>query len=470
MSSSQAQTFTSLPISRKVSRALSEMLLSKDFAFYLVTDFLLSFCAFSFVAQWNPRVWMQTEREIWMSALIYSVSFSLFAMGAGLFEREHRFHPKAFIRATMVAAALALLATQFVIYVAFFSTVGRYLLIFGSLGALGSIILYHWLLSLLLNKYPYRFVVIGESSAISQGLKGLGNQTKEKWLNYLHLNELEVWFRNQLVLSPDELVEKLQQSRVIDVVMTAQAGKDPKATEFAIAAMQIGCRVIDEVGFYSEVFESFPSQILTQNWFVFAGMDTRNQWSGFLKRVFDFSFGLFCLILFAPALLLIAVAIKLTSPGPVLFLQQRQGRYRKPFQIVKFRTMHSDIQGDHPPSTRSRDPRVTPVGRCLRPLHLDELPQIWNIIKGEMSFVGPRPEVYSFTQEIVQKVPIYEFRCLVRPGLTGLSQVKVGYTLDNVEETFTKLAYDLYYVKNHSLVMDLSIMLRTAFVLTRRVH
>jgi exopolysaccharide biosynthesis polyprenyl glycosylphosphotransferase len=467
---SHAEATLALPFSRKLSRTLSELLLSKDFGFYLCTDFLVSFWAFYSIAQWNPRVWMQTAHEIQVAAFLYSISFCVIAVGAGLFEREHRFHPKAFIRAACVSGFLALLMTQFVIYLAFFSTVGRYMLVFGSLGAVASVLFYHWVLSLLLNKYPYRFVVIGEKSAISEGLKNLGRGGQKQWLNYLHVGELETWFRSQSSFTTQALAEALHASRVTDVVMTEEAGKDPKATEFAIAAMQVGCRVIDEVAFYSEVHEAFPSQILSQNWFVFAGIDTRNQWGSFLKRVFDFTFGIFCLVLFSPLLVAIALAVKFTSPGPVLFFQQRQGRYRKPFQIVKFRTMRVDVEGSNPPSTRAKDPRVTFLGKLLRPLHFDELPQIWNIIKGEMSFVGPRPEVYSFTQEIVQKVPIYEFRCLVRPGLTGLSQIKVGYTLDNVEDTFSKLAYDLYYVKNYSLVMDLLIMLRTAFVLTRKVH
>ena len=459
----------SMPLSRKVSRVLSELLLSKDLRFYIFTDFIVSFMAFSLVAGWNPRVWMQTPSEIWISSLIFSLSFTVIALGSGLFEREHRFYPKSFIRSTVISCALALLTTLFVIYFGFFWKIGRFLLVFGSVGALVGVLLYHWALSLVLNKYPYRFVVIGESSPITQGLRGLGKRAK-KWMNYLHLTELEEWFSKNKELTPEELAHKIQESRVIDVVMTDQAAKDPRATQFAIAAMQVGCRVIDEVGFYSEIHEAFPSQILSESWFVFAGIDTRQNWSNFFKRIFDLSFGIVCLIALSPLLLGIALIVWVSSPGPILFIQERQGRYRKPFKILKFRTMRLDVNGANPPSTRANDPRVTWIGRVIRPLHFDELPQIWNIIKGDMSFVGPRPEVYSFTQEIIREVPIYEFRCLVRPGLTGLSQIRVGYTLDNVEATFTKLAYDLYYVKNHSFVMDILIILRTAFVLTKRVH
>ncbi|MCM0605512.1 MAG: exopolysaccharide biosynthesis polyprenyl glycosylphosphotransferase [Xanthomonadaceae bacterium] len=459
-----------MPISRKISRVLSELLLSKDLRFYFVSDFAVSFMAFSLVAGWNPRVWMQTSAEIWISSLVFSLSFTGIALGTGLFEREHRFYAKSFIRSIAISCVLALISTLFVIYFALFWKIGRFLLVFGSIGALVGVLLYHWVLSLVLNKYPYRFVVIGEASPITQGLRGLGKRAK-KWMNYLHLNELQEWFFANKNLSADQLAHKIQESRVIDVVMTDQAAKDPRATEFAIAAMQVGCRVIDEVGFYSEIHEAFPSQILSQNWFVFAGIDTRQNWSNFFKRIFDLSFASVCLVVLSPLLLILAFIVMVSSPGPVLFIQERQGRYRKPFKILKFRTMKLDVNGsENPPSTRANDPRVTWIGRLMRPLHLDELPQIWNILRGEMSFVGPRPEVYSFTQEIIREVPIYEFRCLVRPGLTGLSQIRVGYTLDNVEATFTKLAYDLYYVKNHSFVMDILIILRTAFVLTKKVH
>jgi lipopolysaccharide/colanic/teichoic acid biosynthesis glycosyltransferase len=173
------------------------------------------------------------------------------------------------------------------------------------------------------------------------------------------------------------------------------------------------------------------------------------------------------LVLMSPILVAVALAVRLESKGPVLFVQERQGRFNRPFRIFKFRTMYHEPHSTGQPVTRVGDPRVTPVGRVLRRLHLDELPQLLNILRGEMSLVGPRPEALEIARRMHAELPLYELRYLVRPGLTGHAQVKQGYAVDTVLDTQAKLAYDLYYLCNYSLRLDLQILLRTLFFLTR---
>lgn len=187
----------------------------------------------------------------------------------------------------------------------------------------------------------------------------------------------------------------------------------------------------------------------------------------FSKRLFDI---IFASLLFPIVLLLtvvISIFIKLDSEGPVFFTQERVGQMGKIYKIIKFRTMYKDAELDGPKFTEEDDPRITPVGRILRRLHLDELPQVWNILKGEMSFIGPRPEQARLAREFEKEIPFYSYRHLVKPGLTGWAQINQGYA-SGVMETVEKLEYDLYYIKNLSLWLDIVIVIKTVKILITR--
>ena len=181
------------------------------------------------------------------------------------------------------------------------------------------------------------------------------------------------------------------------------------------------------------------------------------------KRVLDLVVALGSLPVTLPILLVAALALRVTMGSPVLFFQDRVGLGGRPFRMVKLRTMHAQAE-DAGTATRSDDDRITPLGRFLRRTRIDELPQIWHILTGEMSLIGPRPEWSLLAEEYERQVPAYAFRQIVRPGLTGWAQVNSGYA-GNVEEMRVKLGYDLYYLKNFSLGLDLQVLVRTAWVL-----
>ena len=188
-----------------------------------------------------------------------------------------------------------------------------------------------------------------------------------------------------------------------------------------------------------------------------------------VKRAFDLLCALILLVPGLPVMLLAALAIKLDSRGPVFYRQQRTGFNGEPFDVVKFRSMHCDAEKDGQPRWASADDdRVTRVGRIIRKLRIDELPQVINVLRGEMSLVGPRPERPYFVEQLTQQVPYYAVRHSMKPGVTGWAQVRYHYG-DTVEDAKRKLEYDLYYVKNHSLFLDLVIILETiAVVVTAR--
>lgn len=188
------------------------------------------------------------------------------------------------------------------------------------------------------------------------------------------------------------------------------------------------------------------------------------EWEKKLKRLLDIFMSLLILIITFPACIIIAVAIKFDSKGPVFFTQDRCGQGGKTFTIIKFRSMFQDAEKlSGPVWSRKDDPRITKVGKIIRRIRMDEIPQMYNVFKGEMSFVGPRPERPFFIEKLADEIPYYKRRLKVRPGITGWAQVKHKYD-ETLEDVKIKLKYDLFYIENMSLRMDFKIILRTIYV------
>jgi lipopolysaccharide/colanic/teichoic acid biosynthesis glycosyltransferase len=183
-----------------------------------------------------------------------------------------------------------------------------------------------------------------------------------------------------------------------------------------------------------------------------------------VRRAVELAFTVLFLPLLLPVLAVVALLVRLDSPGSIFFLQTRIGRQGRPFRMIKFRTMYDGADG--PSFTKSSDPRITRVGRYLRPCRLDELPQLFNVLKGDMSWVGPRPEAASLEKGYVRDIEYFALRGIVRPGVTGWAQINQGYAHE-AGEMRSKLEYDLYYLKHCSLWLDLVIVLRTFAVVFR---
>ena len=187
----------------------------------------------------------------------------------------------------------------------------------------------------------------------------------------------------------------------------------------------------------------------------------------FLRQLLSIVAAAVLLLLFAPFFPLVALAVKLSSKGPIFFRQTRVGMGGRTFQVIKFRTMFTDAEKGGAKWATKNDPRVTKLGMILRKTRIDEIPQLWNVLRGDMGFVGPRPERPEFTAWLNEELPFYYLRNLIRPGLTGWAQVRYGYGA-TLEETKQKLEYDLYYIKHMSLGLDLLIMFETIKTILRR--
>jgi sugar transferase (PEP-CTERM system associated) len=223
----------------------------------------------------------------------------------------------------------------------------------------------------------------------------------------------------------------------------------------------------------ASVYEEYMGKIAVENlrpsWLIFSSGFRRSRFLASIKRVIDFVVSGVGLIVALPLMGLVAAAIKLTSSGPALYHQRRVGLLGRIFVVHKFRTMRTDAEADTGPvwAAKDGDVRVTPIGNWLRRTRLDELPQFWNVLKGEMSLVGPRPERPEFVESLTRDIPYYGQRHVVRPGVTGWAQVRYTYGA-STEDALQKLQYDLYYIKNWSLALDGFIIFDTIKTVIRR--
>jgi sugar transferase (PEP-CTERM system associated) len=221
-----------------------------------------------------------------------------------------------------------------------------------------------------------------------------------------------------------------------------------------------GINVEDWPTFYEKQTGKILVTNLRPSWLIFSDGFVKTDTTRIVKRAMDVGLAFIGLVLALPLMIVAACAIKLTSKGPVLFRQQRVGERGRVFVLKKFRSMSVDAEINGPVWAAARDPRVTRVGRLLRRTRLDELPQFWNVLAGDMSFVGPRPERPEFVATLQREIPFYMGRHSVRPGITGWAQVRHRYAA-SIEDSMEKLQYDLYYIKNLSPLLDLVILLST---------
>ncbi len=225
-----------------------------------------------------------------------------------------------------------------------------------------------------------------------------------------------------------------------------------------------GTKVYDLNTHFEKTLGQIRVDFLSASWLIFGDGFNQGAMRTAVKRVFDIVSATLLSLVSAPAMLIAALAIKLESRGPVFYRQERTGLIGETFSIVKFRSMRIDAEVDGKPQWASKnDSRVTRVGAVLRRLRIDELPQLFNVLRGDMSLVGPRPERPFFVEDLTQKIPFYALRHSVKPGVTGWAQVRYPYGA-TVEDSQEKLQYDLYYVKNHTLFLDLVVLIETVGV------
>ena len=237
---------------------------------------------------------------------------------------------------------------------------------------------------------------------------------------------------------------------------------NPKIVDKLLKNKLKGLQYYNYLEFYEMYENKLPVSHLSPKWFLEnTGFEIyHNNFNLKAKRILDIIFALLIGVCVIPIMIIAAIIIKLESKGPIFFIQERIGEGNKPFKIVKFRSMTTDAEKDGPKWATKNDNRVTKFGKFMRLTRVDELPQLWNVLKGEMSFVGPRPEREFFIKQLEKEIMYYNLRHTVKPGLTGWAQVMYPYGA-SVEDAYRKLQYDLYYIKNHDILFDMKILLKT---------
>lgn len=370
-----------------------------------------------------------------------------------------------------LSIAVAAVFVSFLNYVIFLFPIGRGILAIANLILLFSAFVWRGLCYQLF-KYlikPIRLIIVGARKAgqeIAQIIEQAGGDFEtvgfiEEDENEIKKSALE---KNIKILgTSDELLTLTEKHRINQIVLAFGEKDNPQLTKDILSARLKGIEVTDMPNMYQALKKRIPINYVNENWFLKEkGFEhSTNILVIKVKRLVDIIVSSIILLISLPLWPLSAILIKISSPGPVFYTQKRVGKNESLFSLYKFRSMIDKAEEDEAVWADENDKRITLVGKILRKLHLDELPQFWNVIKGEMSLVGPRPERPEFVEELKKEIPYYSLRHLMKPGITGWAQVNFPYA-SSLKDSREKMEYDLYYVYHMNLLFDVRILLRTA--------
>ena len=315
-----------------------------------------------------------------------------------------------------------------------------------------------------------KLCLVGMDKSMQYVLKSLRNMPFYRILGYCARQrdeEAEQRYNIQYLGTPDDLndiIKRTTNGTTPTIVFDNSTIENPGDRNLILRAIADSLAVDNVAAFYEKTFGKIPIGHTEDRWIIHStGFSVaRSHFLHYTQRLFDIVLSVIMLLLGSPLMLLAAIAIKLTSRGPVIYKQDRVGKNNVPFNIYKFRSMYTDAEKHSGAvwSGGSKDPRVTPVGRFIRRTRIDELPQLVNVLLGQMSLIGPRPERVEFVKTLEEQIPFYFLRAAVKPGITGWAQVLFRYGA-SVEDAAEKLQYDLYYVKNRNMWLNLYILLKT---------
>jgi len=404
-------------------------------------------------------------------ALVFTFVMLALMTASGLYSLEWQGGVRALLHRLGLSFGLGLVAMSLLFY--FFPALlvgrGAFLLSFGLalLGILLSRALFlRWAR---VGALKTRTLVIGTGSRaahIESILAKRGHASNTQVIGYLPMGGSHHFVDFARILDTQEplheLAQRLQISEIIIAVRDRRGGGMP--VQDLLKCKLQGMRILELSNFFERENGHLQLDSMNASWMILAEGFHQGMVRDTIKRMFDLLVSAAMLAVTLPIMALTALLIKLESPGPVLYRQERVGHGCRNFTILKFRSMDIDAEKDGKPRWAGQnDSRVTLTGRFIRRTRIDELPQIFNVFLGDMSFVGPRPERPYFVEDLTQKIPYYGIRHTVKPGITGWAQVRYPYGATD-EDAMHKLQYDLYYVKNHSLFLDLMILFQTAQV------
>ncbi len=397
---------------------------------------------------------------------VAALSFVVCGLAVGLYENETLRHRSRIVMRSLLTIGLAMAISYVVLQTLLYEIYSRRIAILSPLAFVALSGGLRMLTYRVLRNLKTRVLFIGGGDSIRRMTAALAEA--EQACNYTLLGYVAIDGQERPDPEPNcDCLGRVEDIQAIclandahEVVIGAEHSADPRLAHLIMYCLRLGCRVTNQPTFHERVLGEVPVDHITTDWFLFADLDGHRTERATIKRAFDFVFALLTLIASAPLWPIITLSIKLFDGGPVFYSQMRVGRHNRLLKLTKFRTMRVDAEVDGHAWAVPGDPRVTRLGRLLRRTHLDELPQLWNILLGDMSIVGPRPERPEFVEELIREIPYYDERHLIKPGLTGWAQINYRYGC-SVADAKRKLFLDLYYIKHMSFELDVVILLRT---------
>ena len=412
-----------------------------------------------------------TDEYLNLSSLIFAVVLSLSCIGIGLYRRSISMKDYNLVSRVGVSFGVATLVLIIIYYAIPEFTIARsvlvYALTFAFVGMLVVRLLFYKYVKY--NKLRKRVLIIGAGKKARKLIKSNDNYFHKSFQvcaclalegNVFQVDEVHV------LKDPKKLLEAVFKYDIDEIVVAVDDRRSRLPMDELLDCKLYGIDVLDLVTFQEREQAVIDLENIYPSWFVFSDGFAGGDFRSLEKRAIDIVASLSLLLVSWPFMLVVAVAIFVEShfKGPILYRQTRVGEFDKEFDVLKFRSMRTDAEMHGVQMAKADDDRVTRVGRVIRKFRLDELPQIWNVLRGDMSFVGPRPERPHFVEQFSQTIPYYRKRHRVKPGITGWAQLCYPYG-ENEYDAIQKLQYDLYYVKNYSLFLDLIIIIHTVEVI-----
>lgn len=318
----------------------------------------------------------------------------------------------------------------------------------------------------------FRTLVIGgneKAVEIVSELQQMKKSSGHLLVGFVNLNGTDRLLEDKLPYlgkADDELEVIIRQNQIEEVIIALESKEHDRIRNLIVRMEGSDLKI----NILPDMYDILSGSVKMSNIFgallIEVNAEVMPVWQRVIKRFIDVVCSILAIIVLIPVYITLAILVKFSSPGPVLFLQERIGKNGVPFKIIKFRTMYTGAEKSGPQLSSTHDPRITPVGRVMRKLRLDELPQFFNVLKGDMSLVGPRPERQFFIDQIIVVEPQFLQLTKVRPGITSWGQVKYGYA-ENVDQMLQRMKFDLLYMKNRTLALDFKIMLYTVLIIVK---
>lgn len=433
-------------------------------AHFFVDAFL--FCL-AFVLATELKVSASKLLDYWPSIVLGGAFFPCVVYICGVYAPQHTMqsvYKRSLTLGFCFCVAFGFMLALF--YINYSGRIGRGVMLIGA--ALGYLLVlaHHMFLIRRMQNYRERVALIvgsKEDEAESELFETFWSKHLEL-AGFIHHDNYTPVARHKSLGPISKMEEIVQDKEISRVLCTESSINDPKLCRQFCQLRYSGVTVMPLISLFEEVYHAVPLELVTPQWLVHASGSPHMLYIKKIKRAFDIIVSIFGLLFMGPFLLGGMLATKLTSPGPIFYYQVRSGRFGRPIRVIKIRTMSVDAEKNGAVWAASKDSRVTPVGGFLRKYRIDEIPQIINVLRGEMSFVGPRPERPEFIDTLSKAIPHFEERLMVQPGITGWAQVKFPYG-STVEDAKHKLEYDLYYTKHMSLFLDVLILLDTVRII-----